>query len=167
MKECVGDIVLAIYPTTYGIAFVLMKSPLAPIDWGIKGVPGRDKNALLLKKVSALLDANQPDVVVLEEPTEPRVRRSPRIERLTRAIEFLAQEQVIDVKRYSRSIVQDCFIQLGARTRYETAVAIASRILAFERFLPPRRKLWMSEDVRMGIFGAAALALTYYNLTDR
>ena len=91
------------------------------------------------------------------------VRRSPRIERLTRAIEILAQDQVIDVRRYSRLVVQDCFTQFGARTRYETAVAIATRIPAFERFLPPRRKLWMSEDVRMGIFGAAALALTYYH----
>lgn len=162
-----GDIVLAIYPTTRGIAFALMKSPLAPIDWGIKGAQGRDKNALCLEKVSALLDINQPDVVVLEDPTWPRLRRSTRIERLTLAIETLARDQAIDVYRYPRSAVQDCFSQFGARTRYEIAVAIATRVSAFERFLPPRRKLWESEDARMGIFRAAALALTYYGSREQ
>jgi len=161
--KIIGDIVLAVYPTSQGVAFVLMRSPLAPIDWGIKSAKGRDKNAALLSKVARLLDVNQPDVVVLEDPTVPRAQRSPRVERLTRAIEILAQDQIIDVQRYSRSTVQKCFAQFGARTRYETAVAIATRIPALERFLPPRRKVWMTEDARMGIFGAAALALTYYN----
>ena len=162
-----GDIVLAIYPTTRGIAFALMKSPLAPIDWGVKGVQGPDKNALCLERVATLLEVNQPDVVVLEDPTSPRLRRSARIERLTRAIETLARDQVVDVHRYPRSAVQDCFSQFGARTRYEIAVAIATRVPAFERFLPPRRKLWESEDARMGIFRAAALALTYYGSREQ
>jgi hypothetical protein len=162
-----GDLVLAIYPATRGIAFALMKSPLGPIDWGIKGAYGRDKNAIFLKRVAGLLDTNQPDVVVLEDPTSARLRRSARIGRLTRAIERLAEDQVIDVHRYSRAAVQECFGQFGARTRYEVAMAIATRVPAFERFLPPPRKLWMSEDARMGIFRAAALALTYYDLSEK
>lgn len=162
-----GELVLAIYPTTRGIAFALMKSPLAAIDWGIKGAYGRDKNAMFLKKVAGLLDTNQPDVVVLEDPTSARLRRSARIGRLTRAIERLAEDQVVDVHRYSRPAVQECFGQFGARTRYEVAMAIATRVPAFERFLPPPRKLWMSEDARMGIFRAAALALTYYDLREK
>ncbi len=162
-----NDIVLAIYPITRGVAFVLMKSPLAPIDWGVKGAPGRDKNARVLKTVAALIDLHQPDVILLEDPTSPRLRRAPRIERLTRAIESLARDQQIEVHRFARLTVQQCFAQFGARTRYEIAATIATRIPAFERFLPPKRKLWMSEDARMGIFRAAALALTYYNLPDR
>jgi hypothetical protein len=165
--EPAGDLVLAIYPTTRGIAFALMRSPLAAIDWGIKGVYGREKNAAFLKKVAGLLDANQPDVLVLEDPTSARLSRSARIGRLTRAIERLAEDQVIDVRRYPRAAVQECFGQFGARTRYEIAMAIATRVPAFERFLPPPRKLWMSEDARMGIFRAAALALTYYDLRQR
>src|SRR5437899_39855 len=119
-----GDLVLAIYPTTRGIAFALMKSPLAAIDWGIKEAYGRDKNASFLRKVASLLHANQPDVVVLEDPTSARLRRSPRVGRLTRAIERLAEDQVTDVHRYSRAAVQECFGQFGARTRYEVAVTI-------------------------------------------
>ena len=47
--ELSGEIVLAVYPSTRGVAFALMKSPLAAIDWGIKGAYGADKNALLLR----------------------------------------------------------------------------------------------------------------------
>src|SRR2546423_1888179 len=112
-----GGLVLAVYPTTRGIAFALMKSPLAPIDWGVKSAYGRDKNAAFLRKVAGLLDANQPDVVLLEDPTSPRLLRSSRIGRLTRAIERLAEDQVGDVRRYSRAAVQDYFIKFGARTR--------------------------------------------------
>src|SRR6267378_3472491 len=101
--ERTGDLVLAIYPATRGIAFALMRSPLAVIDWGIKGAYGRDKNAAFLRKVAGLLDANQPDVVVLEDPTSPRLRRSARVGRLTRAIERLAEDQVGDVRRYFRA----------------------------------------------------------------
>jgi hypothetical protein len=168
MKERTpGDIVLAIYPITRGVAFVLMKSPLAPIDWGIKGVQGRNKNARVLKTVAALIEQHQPEVVLLEDPTSPRLRRSPRIERLTRAIERLANDEQIDVHRYARPVVQQFFAQYGARTRQEIAVTIAARVPAFERFLPPRRRLWMSEDPRSGIFRAAALVFTYFSLRSR
>jgi len=33
--------------------------------------------------------------------------------------------------------------------------------------LPPRRKLWKSEDARTGIFDAAALALTLFYTVDQ
>src|SRR5690349_7501950 len=99
--ELSGEVVLAVYPSTRGVAFALMKSPLAAIDWGIKGAYGTDKNALLLKRVAGLLEANQPDVLILEDPTSARLRRSARIGRLTRAIERLAEDHVVEVRRYS------------------------------------------------------------------
>lgn len=160
-------VVLAIYPMTRGVAFALMKSPLSPIDWGIKGIEGRDRLASSLEKVALLIECNQPDAVVLENPTSPRLRRAAGIERLTRAIESLARHDGIDVYRYPRAAMQECFSQFGARTRYEIGATIATRIPAFERFLPRRRKLWESEDSRMGIFRAAALALTHYDLQAR
>ncbi len=145
-------IVLAVYPMTRGVAFALMKSPLSPIDWGIKGIERRDRLASSLEKVALLIECNQPDAVVLEHPTSPRLRRAAAgIERLTRAIESFARHDGIDVYRYPRAAVQECFSQFGARTRYEIAAAIATRIPAFERFPPRRRKLWESEDARMGV----------------
>jgi len=46
--------------------------------------------------------------------------------------------------------------------RRSLALVIAQHIPAFERYLPPPRKPWMSEDARMGLFDAAALALTFF-----
>ena len=41
------------------------------------------------------------------------------------------------------------------------AETIAKHIPAFDRYLPPPRKPWMSEDPRMAVFDAVALALTF------
>jgi len=49
-------------------------------------------------------------------------------------------------------------------TKDTIAAAIAKHIPAFERFLPPPRKLWKSEDARMGIFDAAALASRFQRM---
>lgn len=160
-------VVLAIYPITRGVGFALMKSPLSPIDWGIKGIQRGDRHASCLEKVAALVERHQPDTIVLEDPTAPRLQRARGIDRLTRAIESLARHERIDVYRYPRSVVQECFSQFGVRTRYDIAAAIAARIPVFERFLPHKRKLWESEDPRMGIFRAAALALTHYDVQAR
>src|SRR5487761_70224 len=160
--EGTRELVLAIYPTTRGFGFVLMTSPLAPVDWGTKEVRGGNKNAKCLAKVAALIEAHQPDAIALEDATAPGSRRSLRIRRLSRAISSLAEDQAIDVHTYSRSAMRACFERFGARTRFEIATAIAKRVAAFERFLPPPRKLWMSEDVRMSIFNAAALAIAFF-----
>jgi hypothetical protein len=163
----IRELVLAIYPTTRGFGFVLMTSPLSPVDWGTKEVRGGNKNAQCLAKVAALINAHQPDVIVLEDATAPGSRRALRIRRLSRAISSLAEDQAIDVHNYSRGAMHECFDRFGARTRYEIAMAIAKRIAAFERFLPPPRKLWMSEDVRMSIFNAAALAIVVFESRGR
>ena len=160
-------VVLALYPITRGVAFALMKSPVAPIDWGIKGIDGQDRHASSLELVAALLKRGQPDAIVIEEPTAPRLSRARGLARLNKAIDGLARDEAIDVYQYPRSAVQDCFSQFGARTRYDIAATIAARVPALERFLPPPRKLWESEDSRMGIFRAAALALTHYDVQAR
>jgi hypothetical protein len=48
-----------------------------------------------------------------------------------------------------------------------TIKILERRFFALGRFLPPPRKLWKSEDARMGIFDAAALALTFFYTVDQ
>jgi len=156
------DLVLGIYPTTRGFGFVLMSSPLSPIDWGTRGARGANKNAQCLTKVARLIEIHQPDVIVLQDTTAPDSRRSSRIRRLCRSIAALAAGQAIDVQVYSRAKVRAYFEGFGARTRYEIATAIAKHVTAFEHFLPPPRKLWMNEDTRMSLFDAASHVMTYY-----
>jgi hypothetical protein len=40
--------------------------------------------------------------------------------------------------------------------------AVAEEIPALRRHIPPPRKPWTSEHARMGVFDAAALALTFF-----
>ena len=74
----------------------------------------------------------------------------------------LADQKEIPAVQYSRTQAQRCFAQFGATTKLEIAVVIAEHIPAFERYVPPVRKPWMSEEARMGLFDAAALALTFF-----
>lgn len=158
------DLVLALNPFSRGISFTVFESSLSPIDWGIKRLGGHEKNARSFVIAQQLMDRYQPDVLALGDSVDPHRRRSKRIHRLQRLIISHAEGQAVEIISFSRKEVRQCFGSVGAKTRYEIAQAIASRIQAFETRLPKARKLWTPEDVRMSLFDAASLALTYYYL---
>jgi hypothetical protein len=68
---------------------------------------------------------------------------------------------VVAHNRVSRTEVREVFARVDALTKRDIALAVAKQIPAFERYLPPVRKPWMSEDARMSLFDAAALALIF------
>lgn len=154
--------VLALHPFSRGIAYALFEAPLSPVDWGVKDIRGKEKNARALDIAKKLIEQHRPDVLVLEECTGPHSRRGLRVHRLLNLIANHAAGEAIEVHTYTRANVRECFKAVGAVTRYEIAQAIASQIAAFGHRLPPVRKPWMSDDVRMGLFDAASLAMTYY-----
>lgn len=155
--------VLALHSFSRGLAFALFEAPLSPVDWGVKDLRGKAKNARSLEIAKALIQQHRPDVLVLEECTGPHSRRGPRVHRLLNLIANYAVGEAIEVHTYTRASVRECFKAVGAVTRYEIAQAIASQVAAFGHRLPPLRKPWMSEDVRMGLFDAASLVMTYYS----
>lgn len=162
-----SETVLAVYPTSRGFGFIVMRSPLSPIDWGTQRVNKRHKNAHCLEKISALIDSHLPDVLILEDPTALGSKSRPkRIADLSRGIAKLADAQGIDVHAYPRARVKELFATFGTRTRYDTAMVIAKQITALERFLPSRRRTWENESPRMAIFNAAALAVTYFSVAE-
>ena len=46
--------------------------------------------------------------------------------------------------------------------KYEVASVLAKQFPALASRLPPKRKIWQSEDYRMGIFDAAAVGVAYF-----
>jgi hypothetical protein len=72
----------------------------------------------------------------------------------------------IPVRAYSRAEVRDAFAYAGQVDKQSLAELIAKHIPAFERYIPPPRKAWMSEDRRMGIFDAVALGLVFYRMQE-
>lgn len=155
-------LVLSVYPTSKGFAFVLFHTPLAPYDWGVKAVRHRDKNLHTIREVMKLIDQYRPDALVIEDTTETGTKRSSRIRRLYRKLDAEVTVEGIDVYAYGRDAVRMCFEKFEATTKHQIAVAIAGHIEAFAHRLPPKRKIWQSPDGRQSLFDAAALGLTFY-----
>lgn len=153
--------VLAIDPTTKGFGFALLEGPDLLVDWGTREARG-DKHAGCLKLTAELMDRYGPDVIVTEDPNRSDARRCGRVRELIRAISESARERGCKVRAFARSQIHTTVASVGARTKQEIAVAIADRFPELAPRLPPVRKPWMSEDARMSIFDAMALALTFY-----
>jgi hypothetical protein len=156
------NLVLAIYPSTRGFAFVVFEGPLSPVDWSAREVRGQNKNQRCLVGIAAVLERYQPDALVLQDMSLTGTRRAHRLRELNACIGELADERGIPMFTYSRAQVRKAFEPFGLTNKHFIAEAIAKHIPAFDRHLPPVRKPWMSEDARMGIFDAAALVLTFF-----
>ena len=158
-------LVLAIYFQTKGFGFVLLQHWASPVDWGTPEIVGPDRATRHLKRIDALLRLHTPDVLILQDTSKTGTRRAPRIRALNRRTLKLAKRHGIPVRAYSREQVLDYFEDLGAATKHRIAENIAKRIPALSLYVPPPRKPWKSEDPRMGIFDAAALAWKYLQST--
>jgi hypothetical protein len=149
-------ITLAIYFSNRGASFVLFEGTVSPYDWGIFEVRGLRKEAQCRRKVMQLLDKYEIDVLVLQDSGPEGTRRASRL-------------NDVPVFKYSRADVYATFASAGFSNKQTLAEVIAKRIPAFERHVPPPRKPWKSEDARMLLFDAAALALVFFQKagTDR
>ena len=154
-------LVLSIYLNTRGFGYALFEGVVAPVDWGIKTAKTKGLSDCL-EKVRVLLHLLQPSVIVLQDCEGKLSRCTKRIENLINRISALARTKRIRIYRYSRADIRECFAYYGARTKDEIARAIAKLLPEFAPRVPPMRKLWMSEDYRMGLFDALSLIFTYY-----
>src|ERR1700730_9487939 len=156
------NLIFAIHLQTRGFAYVLFDEARIPIDWGVYDARGADKNARSLIRINALLELHTPDVMVLQDMSERGTPRARRIRELNRRAAELADQRGVRVKTYSRAQVIEYFAEFGAGTKHTIAEAIAKQIPALGLYVPPARKRWMTEHVRMGIFDAAALAWMFF-----
>ena len=155
-------LVLGLAPSARGVGFALMEGPNTLLDWGIKTVKG-DKNARCLSKVADLITHYEPNVIALEDASPQGSRRSSRIQALMQNILALAEHENLKVKRFSRKQVRFGNFTGGRGTKHAFAASLAARFpeeLGFR--LPRKREPWMSEDSRMDMFDAVALAEHYF-----
>ncbi len=160
------DLVVAIYPQKRGFAFVAFERWLAPVDWGVRELRSWDRNAQCLRLVSSIYDLHAPDILVLQDMSENGTRRVARIRELNTLIAEQAQTSGLSVHAFSRKRVIECFRAYGAATKQAIAETIAKEVPALKLYLPPVRKRWMDEHVRMSIFDAAALAWTFFHTLE-
>jgi Holliday junction resolvasome RuvABC endonuclease subunit len=151
--------ILAITPSSRGFGYAVLEGHKLLVDWGVRSVEG-DKNSGSIKKVEKMIDHYDPQVMALEDTGSKGSRRSPRIQALTKRLVVVAESHTIRVALFSRKLIQRGFLGDGQGTKHALAKVIAEQFpeeLGFH--LPPKRRPWMSEDSRMDIFDAVALAL--------
>jgi Holliday junction resolvasome RuvABC endonuclease subunit len=152
--------VLAIALSTRGLGFAVFDGQEF-VNWGEKRVEAA-KNAGSLAKVEKLIADHQPEVIVLEDASAKDSQRAPRIRVLSNKVIALAASRNVRVELFSHEQVKQVFFSTGKGTKHAIAEMIANRFSEELGFLlPPKRKLYTSEDARMAIFDAAALALTF------
>ena len=150
---------MAIAPSTRGFGFAVLDGEETLVDWGVKSVKG-DKNAGSLAKAEKLIAHYLPDAIVLEDHSDEQSRRAARIKRLSRDIIGVATTRKVKVKLFTRAQVRNLFFADGLGTKEALAEIIAKRFPEeLGDRLPPKRRPWMSEDCRMDLFAAVALAL--------
>lgn len=135
----------------------MLEGPDQLIDWGLKSARS-DANAESLAKIERLIDFYRPQIVAIEKVSANGSRRCQRVRQLLNKITDLATQRRIRVRRVRRADVRKVFSGTGATTKYRIATAITQRFPELMPSLPAPRKIWMSEDSRMRIFGALALA---------
>ena len=158
--------VLAIDPFTRGFGFVIFEGPERLIDWGIAHVR-ENKHRECLKRIEELVDHYSPNIIVLEDTAADGSRRCDRVRELLGDIPQLAGRHKIPTRRVSPSDVQEAFSSSDASTKEQMAGALAAWYPELLPYLPPHRKCWMSEDVRISMFDAAALASAFFHFDSK
>lgn len=149
---------LAVDPTTKGFAFVVIEDGLL-VDWGVRHA-GLDKNRGSLRKLRLLLKQFSPDILVVEDTHHRSSRRWRRVRQLIGRFAQEARRYHASVKRVARREVQQHFSSYSRQlTKHRIALALAERFPELRSRLPRIRKMWMTEDERMSIFDALAMAI--------
>lgn len=152
--------VLAIDPTTFGCCYAILENDRGLVDWGGKRVEVKGKNTHTIAAALALIRTYRPDVLVLEDCQATDSRRCARVQTLIQHLEGAGRGQKVPVAFVTpRALRRTCTGNPSA-TKHDVAVAVAKRFPELARWLPPKRKLWMSEHWRTGVFDAVALAVT-------
>ncbi len=155
--------ILSISPSTEGFGFAVLERGEKLVDWGVKHV-SRDKNEESLRKVEELIASYLPTQLVVEDCLVKECRRSPRIRTLIQEIVKLAEQKMVSVISFPRAKVKAFLCPGGSFTKHDVAEVLAKRFpeeLGLR--LPPKRRPWKSEDSRMDIFDAVALALAVFS----
>jgi hypothetical protein len=151
---------LSVALSSRGLGYAVMEGQNVFIAHGHKIVEGGDKNVKSFAWVEQLIERYQPNIMALQDVAAKGSRRAPRIKSLHRQIVKLAGKQKIQVKLISGKQVRSLLLGNPKGTKQEMAERLAKQFPdELAACLPPKRKPWKSEDSRMDIFDAVALAV--------
>lgn len=149
--------IFAVVPSPSGFGIAVVEGVNSLVDWDVKRVR-KNLNHGCMERVGKAVEFFEPHVLVMEDGA----RRSPRVRRLMRRITMFAKKRSIRVVVLSREQVRRTFFLEGFGNKDAVAALLAKRYPEeLGPRLPPKRRAWMSEDHRMAMFSAVALALAF------
>jgi hypothetical protein len=146
---------LNVHPRSFG--FVVFEGPAMPLHWGAKRNHGQKVAARmpLGPKVAELMAEYAPQVIVVRQPSTKQ-----SMESLNDIINHLVIHKV-RIKILSQEAVKQAFPGHN-NNKDQIASAVAEQVPELLSILPPRRRIWQSEEYRMTIFDAAAAGIAYF-----
>ena len=153
---------LAVALTSRGLGYAVLEGESSLIESSRMSVRNGDKNWQCLAKVKKLTAFYRPDALILQDVTAKGSRRNSRIKALHREVMRFAAKQRLKVDLISEKQLRNLLLGDASGTKHEMAEMLTERFsdeLAFR--LPSKRRLWQSEDSRMDIFDAVALAVAF------
>jgi len=119
----------------------------------------KDKNMRSLAKLEEVITHYSPQLLAVPQMLHTGQRHTARIEQLIGDIIKLAEKTGLEFQKASRREIQE-YLSNGRATKHELASLLAERFPdELGAQLPRKRRPWMSEDYRMNIFAAVALAM--------
>ncbi len=120
-------------------------------------VEGHDPE-IFEKRIVSFIENNQVESVLSFSPYS---RPLPIAKNIKKLDEICAKHDVKE-KIISTDEISMIFESFGSFTKYQRAGLVAAYIPDLAYKLPPKRKAWQSEDIRMSIFDSACLAISYF-----
>ena len=152
--------ILAIAPSARGFGYSVMEGQ-SILECGNKRADG-DINLQAISKIEKLIKQFLPGVLVLQDVNAKGSHRAPRIKALHRQIIKLAVKQKCKITLFSGEKLRIALLGDVKGTKHEMAEMLAQKYpVELAAKLPPKRRAWESEDYRMDIFDAMALAVAF------
>jgi len=151
---------LSVHSQSFG--FVVFEDSNRLLDWGVRSFRS-GMNAVKIQageKLSALLNEYKPAVIVMPELAKGTYAKTvPMLATLHQQI-LSRRISVTFIPRY----VANAKLAGPGSNKDDVASILAKQFPVIASKLPPKRKIWQSEDYRMGIFDAMALGAAYLSL---
>ena len=154
--------ILAVAPCSRGFGFALLEQGKL-IESGLKTIRGENKNERCIEKIEGIIAQYQPEVLALEDTGADNSRRMPRIRDLSQSILAVSLRHKVPVAWFTIEEIRKHFFADRDGTKHEVAQNVAKHFPELEDRLPRERRLWDSQDARIDLFHAVALALVEHS----
>ena len=161
-----NDLVMAIYPSSRGLGYVMCgDSPNDIIHYGVGTIKILSPTNYA-KRLSKMIKRYRPKAVILKDYYDAGVVVSPRVRKVIETMEKEAYTNEIEVYRYSRKQIRKVFGQYTDNTnKYGISLILSTWYPELKRFLSPPRTFITPEGYYMPIYDAFALLYSHFTLS--